>query len=464
MNTSRQNAVKQQSESLWKELRLIDLAFMQVLLVASPGWVGTAAKQGPTHIVFWFLALLLFFLPEALVVSRLSRSLPLEGGIYQWAKLALGPFAGFFAAWNFWFFIMLVWATIGITAASNLSYIFGPSASWLASNTTVITVLNIIIFGLIWMVNVRGFRVSKWLTNIASTLTLSIFGTLILLLLLRPGHSINPSPPLFYLTMPQFSLLSVTLFSKMSFNALGGLDNAAVFAGESKNPERDLSRSVSIAAPVIAVLYTLGTGAILAYVSPANVDLIAPIPQVLSAAAGSSVVLGWLKVMIILVSTVIFVTQTIVWFAAVSRLPMVAGWDGLMPAWFTALHPRFKTPVRSISFVVLCSLGLGMLSLLGVREQEAFQLIFTIAFACAGIYYLVLFAIPLLGASALSPRPTVLLQLGALSGFVVTLLSIVCQLVPIVDVKHPLVFATKVGCAVAVANAVGVALYLRGKG
>jgi len=46
----------------------------------------------------------------------------------------------------------------------------------------------------------------------------------------------------------------------------------------------------------------------------------------------------------------------------------------------------------------------------------------------------------------------------------VTLLSIVCQLVPIVDVKHPLVFATKVGCAVAVANAVGVALYLRGKG
>lgn len=436
---------------------------MQVLLVASPGWVGTAAKLGPTHIVFWLLALLLFFLPQALVVSGLSSRLPLEGGIYQWAKLTLGPFAGFFAAWNFWFFIMFVWATIGLAAAANVSYIIGPSASWVAGDKKVITLLNIIIFTLIWGVNIRGFRAGKWLTNIASALTLGIFGVLILVLVFRPGHAISPAPPLFSFALPQFSLLSLALFSKMSFNALGGLDNAAVFAGESKNAQRDLSRSISIAAPIIAVLYTFGTGAVLSYILPGNVDLIAPISQVLSAAAGSSVALGWLKSLIIVLTTVHFISQTIVWFAAVSRLPMVAGWDGLLSGWFTVLHPRFKTPVRSISFVVLCSLTLGIVSLLGVGKQEAFQLIYTVSFACAGIYYLVLFAIPILGAKSLTPRPTRLLQIAALSGFVVTLMSILFQLVPIVHVAHRLVFATKVGCAVVVANVIGIALYLRGR-
>ena len=30
---------------------------------------------------------------------------------------------------------------------------------------------------------------------------------------------------------------------------------------------------------------------------------------------------------------------------------MVAGWDRLLPSWFSCLHPRYKTPVNSIIFV-----------------------------------------------------------------------------------------------------------------
>ena len=35
-------------------------------------------------------------------------------------------------------------------------------------------------------------------------------------------------------------------------------------------------------------------------------------------------------------------------FTGVTRLPMAAGWDELVPEWFTRLHPRWKTPVNSI--------------------------------------------------------------------------------------------------------------------
>ena len=61
-------------------------------------------------------------------------------------------------------------------------------------------------------------------------------------------------------------------------------------------------------------------------------------------------------------------------FAGNTRLPMVAGWDGLLPAWFTRLDPRRQTPVNSIVFVGAVTLAFSLAGLIGVGKQEAFQL------------------------------------------------------------------------------------------
>ena len=45
---------------------------------------------------------MLFYIPQAAVVIYLSQRMPLEGGIYQWAKLGFNEFAGFIVAWNLW--------------------------------------------------------------------------------------------------------------------------------------------------------------------------------------------------------------------------------------------------------------------------------------------------------------------------------------------------------------------------
>ena len=39
------------------------------------------------QLFFWLLAILTFYLPLAAVVICLNRLMPLEGGLYQWAKL-----------------------------------------------------------------------------------------------------------------------------------------------------------------------------------------------------------------------------------------------------------------------------------------------------------------------------------------------------------------------------------------
>src|SRR5437870_13493996 len=83
-----------------KELGLWDLILTQIVFVVGGSWVGTAAKLGPSHLAYWLLALLLFYVPQAAVVIYLNKRMPLEGGLYQWAKFGFNKFAGFMVAWN----------------------------------------------------------------------------------------------------------------------------------------------------------------------------------------------------------------------------------------------------------------------------------------------------------------------------------------------------------------------------
>src|SRR5260221_1701338 len=85
-----------------KELGLADLVLTQVLFIVGLPWIGVAAKQGPSHVVLWLLAIALFYLPSAVVVIHLNRLMPLEGGLYQWAKLGFGELLGVLVAWKLW--------------------------------------------------------------------------------------------------------------------------------------------------------------------------------------------------------------------------------------------------------------------------------------------------------------------------------------------------------------------------
>ena len=89
--------------------------------------------------------------------------------------------------------------------------------------------------------------------------------------------------------------------------------------------------------------------------------------------------------------------QASVNFAGSTRLPMVAGWDSLLPAWFTRLSERYRTPVNSILFVGAATFVLSTLGLVGVGKQEAFQLLWNSAGIFYGLTYLAMFAVPLFG-------------------------------------------------------------------
>ncbi len=448
---------------LRKELRLSDLVWMQVLLVTTETCIGIAARQGSTHLVFWILGILLFFVPLAVVIRFLGGALPQEGGVYQWARIGLGPFFGFLAGWNFWIYSIFLTSSLGMSVAESLAYAVGPSAAWIASSAGLVTVVNLLIFSFILAVNVRGFGVGKWISHGGTAAMLSVQFTLIALLFVHPHHQRAPQPP-FAWSLPPLTLLSLNLLTKMSFTGLNGGEQIAVFAGEMRDPARSIGRSIWIAAPLIALLYILSTGSLLSYVPAGKVDLAAPVSQVLHVALGVSRVTNWIAVAGVLAIIALSIAQYTVIVAETSRLPLVAGWDGLMPRWFTQLHPVYRTPARALWFVVLCCFGLATLSLIGVARQEAFQLVITAAQAAYGLYYLILFSIPLRRPSKLPVRPGTLVRLCALSGLIMTLAATILQVVPIIDVQQPWTFGAKVASALLGANLIGAFLYGRARG
>lgn len=451
------------SASLSRELRLTDLVFLQVLLIVGLPWIGYAAKLGGSHVVLWLLAILLFYFPLAGTVIFLSRRLPLEGGVYQWAKLGLSPLAGFQSAWNYSFFLILIYAASGSVVANSVSYLFGPGGAWMTSHKPLILALNVVFFALVFVVNVRGLHLARWVTGAGGVLVMGLYLLIVGLLVMRLARGEPMAQPPLSLAFPAFSLLTVNLFGKISFNALSGFEQVAIFAGECHTPERNIARSVWIAAPGIALLYILGTCALLAYTPREGIDLIAPIPQILGASLGASPLVAVLSATAILALLFAYFTQTVACVAQVSRLPMVAGWDGLLPAWFSVLHPRFRTPVRSLTIVVVACLVFGAASLVQVGEQEANQILVAAGMACSGMYYLMMFAVVLCGRWNDQERAPWWLRFAVCAAAGVTLLSVVLEVVPILDVARPGIFATKVGGAVVLINGIGVWIYAKGK-
>jgi glutamate:GABA antiporter len=456
--------VEAHSAVLKRELGLSDLVFTQILFIVGLPWVGVAAKLGPAHVLFWLAAMVFFYVPSAVVVIDLHRRMPLEGGLYQWAKLGFNDLTGFLVAWNLWLFAILNTSETGIQATQYFAYILGPRGAWLVDSKPVIGLVSALIFSALVLLAILGLSVGKWVHKAGGALMIATFAALLLVPWLNLANgTLAAFHPLSTAT-PVISVLSLNLLGKMGFGALGGFEYVAIHAGECRNPVRTIGRSVAVAAPIIAVMFILGTSSVLALIPLDQIDLIAPIPQVLSAGFGPLGYAAAVAPVTILVLLCVRVAQASVMFTGNTRMPMVAGWDGLLPQWFTRIHPRFRTPVNSIVFVGAATFAFSLAGLIGVGKQEAFQLLWNASAIFYALTYLVMFAIPIAGLKGVEARPPWWLKAAAASGFLMTLLFVTLSIIPIIEVASRLTFAAKITALIVVTNLIGLAIFRRSRG
>lgn len=451
--------VELHSAELKKELSLPNLVFTQVLAILGLAWIGAAAKLGASHFLFWMAAIVLFYIPSAAVVIHLNNEMPLEGGLYQWAKLRFNEMTGFLVAWNIWINAIVFLSEMGLLLTNNLAYALGPAGAWLADSKLAIAIVNLAVTaGLVLMARL-GLAVGKWVHGLAGFMLLFLFAAMAFFAIPHWLRGNVAHPPL-ALSIPAFTLLNLNILGKMGFGALGGFDTVAIFAGECRGKDAAVSirRSVWIATPLIAGAFILGTACVLVFVKPDDIDLISPITQVLNRGMQSVGLSGSLTSLASALVVLTLLGQAVLTFNYSARLPLVAGWDHLLPAWFTRLHPKHKTPVGSIALIAAASLLIALLTSLGAGNQEAYQLLQNAAGIAYALVYLVMFAIPLV---APGEKPSWVLRVAAASGFAMTLLYVVLSLFPIIHVPNRLAFTLKIGAVVIGLNLAAALFYWR---
>jgi amino acid transporter len=139
----------------------------------------------------------------------------------------------------------------------------------------------------------------------------------------------------------------------------------------------------------------------------------------------------------------------------------LAGWDHLLPSWFSRLHPRYHTPSGSVLMVGAVSFVFAMLANFAGGNQEAYQLLNNTGGIAYALAYLVMFAIPLV-ASGEKPSRTV--RIAAASGFLMTLLYVVLSVFPIVEVGNAGRFTAQIIAVLVGVQSAGALYYWRAGG
>ncbi len=444
--------------SLPRRLRLRDLVLTQVLCVVGSSWVGIAAGLGRAQALTWIAAMVLFYLPMAVSVIYLNREMPLEGGLYVWTHTAFGDLGGFMTAWNLWFYGVAVTATILYAIPTELSYLIGPTAAWLPEDHLASFVITAAVVLAITWAAIRGLQLGKWIHNVGGISILIVYCALIVL----PVWAIARHQPIHYealpLQLPQFNLISLALFGQMLFGALCGLEYIALLAGESKDASRSIGQSVILSSPMICAMFIAGTSSVLAF-ARGHIDYIAPIPQTLRYALGNSGLANLFAMIAILLLQLRLIAAASFIFTGVTRLPLVTGWDHLIPAWFARLHPRHRTPTNAITFTCVLVLLLLLFANIGVHAQEAFQVLSNASMTHYELSYLAMFAIPLAGAKVLRASLPRWLRWTSIMGLCATLFSFLVSAYPFVNVVNPRVYAAKILGTTLLSNIVGYTFY-----
>jgi amino acid transporter len=455
---------------LRKTMGFWDVLLFNIATVLGPRWIAAAGHNGTSSISLWVLAAVFFFVPGALVINELSSRFPQEGGLYAWSREAFGPFHGFIAGWTYWIYTVFYFPGLLLASASMAAYVIGGRGAQLAQDRTFLLTVSLSMLLVAVVLNIIGLNVGKWLQNAGGV------GTYVPLLMLAGVAAVvcwrHGSATHFTVQnmLPAWNWDTVNFWSQIAF-AFTGLELVSAMSEEVRDPRRTLPRAVLGAGALIALMYIVGTFAVLSLVPAANID---PQSGVFNAITVGSVVLklgflGMLAAILVTVGNAGGVGSTV---AGIARVPFVVGIDRYLPAAFGKIHPRWKTPYVSILVQALVSGAILLGSQINETTRGAYQFLIDAAIILYFIPFLYMFAavIKLARRKDRKENPHAVLVPGGVAGawicgglgFLVVLIGIFVSLVPPGDSMNKLGFEMKLVGGTAASVLLGLMLYWRG--
>ena len=460
-----------QGSGLHRTLGVMDLVLLNVAAILGFRWLSTAAQMGPSSLVLWLLAVLIFFIPSGLTVMELSSRDSGEGGIYLWSRAAFGEQHGFIAGWTYWVNNLFYFPSLLLFIAGAFLFLGGKEWLGLGDSAYYNAAFSLTLLWVVIGANVIGLRRGKWIQNVGAISTGAVFIVLAIGGIWAWAQYGSATEFTASSLMPNLAnYATLTFFATMTF-AFAGLELGPAMGGEIINPARAIPRAMLISGLIISVIYVMGTGLLLVAVREGQIDVITGIPQAL-AAVGERIALPGLATAGALLIVMSSTGGLGAWISGVARIPYVIGIDRYLPAVLGKTHPKWGTP-----YVALIAQGavVTVLMLAAVTDstiEEAYIMLLDMCIILYFIPFLYMFAaLPVLRMKAagnnegvnLVPGGNAGVWLFAGLGFTATLLSVVLALIPPAGTTNPQMFILKVGGGCLLFIAAGLVFYYRNR-
>ena len=372
---------------LRKVLRRFDLVLFTVCAIVGLDSVAAAAQAGAQAITWLVISLVVFFIPYGMLTAELGSAFPLEGGPYEWVRLAFGRPAGAVTSVLYWL-SNPIWlgGTLTATTIATLNSLVLAQPLGTSGEITVSLIFIWVTVG----IAIVTFRLGKWGPGIGTFVKVAVvalFTVLFVAFLIRHGRpagvssaaDLKPSLDGFV------AAIGILVFLWIGFELANGA------AEEMRNPRRDVPAMIAGAGIIGALLYGLVILGIVLVIPSGGLSRVTGFTTAYADVASVFPSHG-VNVLFAVLVIATLVGSGSVWLQGADRTQAIAALDGAAPAWM-GRFTGFGTPlaVNLSSGVVASVFGVLIFTITQGSLAHFFSVMLALTISTAALSYFFIF-------------------------------------------------------------------------
>lgn len=366
---------------------------------------GTAAANyaGPALTISFIISALGCAM-AGLCYAEFASMIPVAGSAYSYSYSTLGEFFAWFIGWDL---ILEYLFTAGTVAVGWSGYFvsflddFGlhipmnmrlapfdhtSAGGWVATGS-IINFPAMFVVAVMSVLLIRGISQSATLNNIVV-----VVKVVVILLFIGFGLSFidtanwTPYIPQNTGEFGHYGWSGIFRGAGVIFFAYIGFDAVSTTAQEAKNPQKDMPKGILLSLLICTILYIAVTVVLTGIVNYKELSVPAPIALAIDN-AGEGLV--WLRMPIKIGAIAGLSSVVLVMMLAQSRIFYTISRDGLLPKFFSKVHPKYSTPHNS-TIVTCIAVGLiaGLLPINVLGELVSIGTLMAFTLVCISIIIL----------------------------------------------------------------------------